>query len=299
VYVKPTAPRSIGGVLDDGLRLWRDSLPTTWQLVLLAQLLVTVPLVLFRLQLKDMPVIPTPSSMSAANAQLMMSLMKSPMFWLTYAAVVLASIGFYNAVLLRIAAVSTNSTISVGRSLASGFRLLPRVIWLFIILVLAGCLIGIVAAVVAAVAGRTGSQTGSAAAAVMMILLVLLFGFLLGRIVLASIALIVKDARAIESLKVSWVLTRGHWWRCAAILTVLIIIGVVLSIVVAFLNGLIAVSLGPTSVVSIALTQILSILTNTVLGPLYPAVLLAIFDDLKLRKEGGDLASRVSALASP
>jgi hypothetical protein len=306
VYVKPTAPRSIGGVLDDGLRLWRISLPNTWQLALMAQLLVTIPLVLLRLQLKDLPAFPTPGSMSAAsaaNAQFMLALMKSPIFLSTYAVVVLATLGFYNAVVLRIAAVSTDSAISLGRSVASGFRLLPRVIWLFVILVLAAALIavvlGVLAAVTGGVVGRAGSQTGSLAASVTVILLVLFFGFLLGRIVLATIALIVEDARAIESLKVSWVLTRGHWWRCAAILTVLIIIGVVLAIVITFVNGLIAVSLGPTSLVSITLTQILSILTNTVLWSLYPAVLLAIFDDLKLRKEGGDLASRVSALAPP
>jgi len=302
VYVRPTAPRSIGGVLDDGLRLWRDSLPETWRLALLGQLLVTIPLVLFRLQLIGVPAFPTPGSMSATNAgnaQIMLALMKSPFFLLTYALVVLATIWFYNAIFLRVAAASTNTAMTIGRALASGFRLLPRVIWLAIILFLGIFLIALVFGIVGGAAGRVGGQKATLAASLSVIVLVVLFAFLLGRLVFAGVALIVKDARAIESLKVSWVLTRGHWWRCSAILTVLIIIGVVLAIVVTFVNGLIAVSLSPTSLVSITLTQTLSIVTNTVLGPLYPAVLLAIFDDLKLRKEGGDLASRVNALTPP
>ena len=303
MYVRPTAPRSIGGVLDDGLRLWRDSLPETWRLALLGQLLIAVPLVLFRLELTGVPALPTPSSMSAANAanaQLMLAMMKSPVFLLTYVVVVLAAIGFYNAILLRVAAVSTNTAMSIGGALASGFRLLPRVIWLGIILLLGLFVIALVLGIVAAVAGGSGGLMGGEKSPLptflTMIALVVFFAFLLGRLVLAGVALIVKDAGAIESLKVSWALTRGHLWRCSAILTVLIIIGVVLAIVVAFVNGLIAVSLGPTSLISVTVTQILSIVTNTVLGPLYPAVLLAIFDDLKLRKEGGDLASRVNAL---
>jgi hypothetical protein len=45
------------------------------------------------------------------------------------------------------------------------------------------------------------------------------------------------------------------------------------------------------------LIQGISLLGNTLISPLYAAVLVAIYHDLKLRKEGADLAGRVSALA--
>jgi hypothetical protein len=45
------------------------------------------------------------------------------------------------------------------------------------------------------------------------------------------------------------------------------------------------------------LIQVISLLGNTLISPLYSAVLVAIYYDLKLRKEGADLAGRVSALA--
>jgi hypothetical protein len=121
--------------------------------------------------------------------------------------------------------------------------------------------------------------------------------FLMGRLFLSYFALVVDDAGAVASIKLSWALTRGGWWRCSAILLVLVIIGVVFALVIAFADGLIAVSLGATSVATTALAQLLGVVSNAFLGSLYPAVLIAIFHDLKLRKQGGDLAGRVNALA--
>jgi hypothetical protein len=45
------------------------------------------------------------------------------------------------------------------------------------------------------------------------------------------------------------------------------------------------------------LSTILGLLVNSFLGSLFPAVLIAILHDLKLRKQGGDLLGRVDALA--
>ena len=44
-------------------------------------------------------------------------------------------------------------------------------------------------------------------------------------------------------------------------------------------------------------SQLVSLAANAVLGSLFPAVLIAILYDLKLRKQGGDLMGRVDALA--
>lgn len=301
MYVRPTAPRSIGGVLDDGLRLWIHSLSRTWPLALLAQLLLVIPLLLFRLQIKNMPIVPTPnalSAMNAANAQLMLALMKSPGFWLGYLLVLLLYLAFYNAIILRIFAASTNGDLPIGRSVTSGLRLVPREALLiligFLALIVVGIALALIFAVTAAVVGAGGQK--SLTPLLMGIFSVLVIGFLMTRLFLTLIALVLQDARAFESLSVSWTLTRGNFWRCAAILTVLIIIGIVLSLVIGFLNGLLVVWLGPDSLIAIVLSQVLGLLSGLVLGPLYPAVSVAVYFDLKLRKEGADLASRVNAL---
>ena len=43
--------------------------------------------------------------------------------------------------------------------------------------------------------------------------------------------------------------------------------------------------------------QIVSTAANVFVLPMIPAVLLSIYHDLKLRREGGDLAARVGALS--
>jgi hypothetical protein len=305
VYTRANAPRSIGGVLDDGLKLWLESLSKTWPLALIAQLLYAIPLLMLRVQLKDVAVAPGSNALTAlnaANAQLFLALFKSPILILVYLVTVLIAVVCYTAIVTRIEGVSTNSAPSLQASLASGLRLLPRVLLQLLVFFLSAIVItvalGILAAIVGGVAAAGMGGAKSTVMPIVSVTLVFLFVFfLMGRLFLSYFALVVDDAGAVASIKLSWALTRGGWWRCSAILLVLVIIGVVFALVIAFADGLIAVSLGATSVATTALAQLLGVVSNAFLGSLYPAVLIAIFHDLKLRKQGGDLAGRVNALA--
>jgi hypothetical protein len=299
VYTKPTEPRSIGGVLDDGLRLWRLSVPKTWPLAVLAQLVVAVPLLWVGYRFPGVaPGARTPGALSAANAanlQLLANLFKSPSTWLVYAIMVIFSVVCYTAIVLRVADVETERDSSLSGSIATAIRLLPRL--LLQLLVYIG--VGIVAGIVFAVAAGVGSAlTGGTAVATTLVFLVffLLAAFVLGRIFLAWTALILEDAGAVESIRISWRLTNGFWWRCAGILLVLIIIGAVFSLVVGVAAAAIGAALGHGLPASIS-SQLISLIANAFLGSLYPAVLIAIFYDLKLRKQGADLLGRVDALA--
>jgi len=301
VYTRPNAPRSIGGVLDDGLKLWLESLSKTWPLALIAQLLYAIPLIMLRIQLKDLPIVPSSNALTAANAanaQLFLAIFKSPVLILTYLVTILIAVACYTAIVTRIEGVSTNSAPSLRDSLAAGFRLLPRVLLQLLVFILAGIVIGIAVAILGgiAVAGFGGAKSSLLPIVSVVLMFVLLF-FILGRIFLSFIALVVENAGAIASIKLSWTLTRGNWWRCSTILVVLVIIGIVFSLVIAFANGVTVVSLGATSVMATVLTQLVGAVANAFLGSLYPAVLISIFHDLKLRKQGVDLAGRVNALA--
>jgi hypothetical protein len=301
VYTRPNAPGSIGGVLDDGLKLWLESLSKTWPLALIAQLLYAIPLVMLRVQLKDMPVALGSNALTAANAanaQLFLALFKSPILILTYLVTILIAVVCYTAIVIRIEGVSTNGVPSLQASLASGFRLLPRVLLQLLVFFLSAIVFTVVLGIIAGIVGGIAGGTKSAVMPIISFTLVFLFAFfLLGRIFLSFFALVADDAGAIASIKVSWTLTRGCWWRCSAILVVLVIIGIVFTLVIAFANGLVVISLGAASVAATVLTQLLGVVSNAFLGSLYPAVLIAIFHDLKLRKQGGDLAGRVNALA--
>ena len=292
MYTRPTEPRSIGGVLDDGLRLWRDSLGKTWPLALLAQFIVAVPLLVLGYKLQgSVPLVPgvAPRPMSAANAQAVMNLFKSPATWLTYLAILVLSVLFYAALIVRIAAVASGTASSLGGAISAALRLLPRLLLQVLLFFAAVMVVGVALALLGA--------AGSKALLGLLVIIAFFVGiFVFGRVFFASIVLIVDDAGPAESIGISWRLTRGHWWRCAGILLVLFIIGLVFSLVVGFVSGALGGALQTSSLLATGASQLVSLLVNAVLGSLYPAVLVAILFELRLRKQGGDLLSRVDAL---
>jgi hypothetical protein len=283
-------------VLDDGLRLWRASIPKTWPLAVLAQLAFALPFSLLAYKFPGaFPVSPMAAA-KAANSQAMLALVSSPLTWLTYLAIIIVTMVCYSAITLRIRAVSSDTDLSLGASLAGGLRALPRLL-VQLLLIFVCALIAVV--VLGFLAGLLGGLLGGARAVTAAFLpLVTLVGcvFLAGRLFLSSMPVILDGGGPAESIAVSWRLTRSYWWRCAAILTVLLIIGLVFTLVVSFVNVSIGAALGAGFLTTI-LAQVLGVLVNSLLGSIYPAVLTAIFFDLKLRKQGGDLMGRVDALA--
>jgi hypothetical protein len=281
VYTRPNAPRSIGGVLDDGLRLWRQAFSKAWPLAIMAQLLVSIPFVIFWLQT---------GNAAAPQTQFFIVMTKSLSLALGYFLVSLASIGFQNAVIAQTDATATGIARSVGQSLTLGFRLLGRTL---LMVILIGIGIGLPAALLfVALAGV--SVAGRVALALVVFLLAC---FVFGKIILATFILVIEDKGPIESLRRSWTLTTGHWWRVATILTVLIIVIAVVFLVVGVIAAIVGATLGPKSGMSAAFIQLISLFGNTLVTPLSSAVSVAIYYDLKLRKEGADLAGRVNALA--
>ena len=95
-------------------------------------------------------------------------------------------------------------------------------------------------------------------------------------------------------------IVRGHWWRTALLLTIIgIVLMVVYSIVVvgvsiAVISDPVAASQGQ---VPWYVTLIVGPVLSAVIAPLSYALVLAIFYDLRLRHEGGDLAARIAATA--
>jgi hypothetical protein len=289
VYAKPTAPRSIGGILDDGIRLYRDTFAQSWPLALSAQLILTVPAVIIQYEFHG-------ALAAGGSPQAMLSIVKTPIVWLPYLIGVVVFFGFYNALIVQLEGIAATEVMSRSRALAVGFRLLPRMILLFIVMFLvllaAGLFIGFLAGFLRAlhvpiVAGVLAAVLAAALAI-----------YAWGRAFLANIALVVEDAGVFQSLGISWTLIRNHWWRTATIYTIALILMMAFYVVVAFINGALAgVSLRNPFGTGALLSELVSIVGGAVLMSFVPAVLLATYHDLKLRKEGADLASRVNALA--
>jgi hypothetical protein len=296
VYVKPTAPRSIGGIVDDGIKLYRSAFAKSWPLALLAQVLLAAPSLILRYQMSGLQI----SVTNPQAVQRMQAIFLSPRVWLSYIVMMIVIIGFYNALLVLLDGVAATKTESFGRSLAAGFRLLPRTILLFVVLGLALVAVGIVGGIVVAILTAVlGSVVSAIAMGISWVVFCGLLIYVWGRLFLSNVALVVEDAGVFKSLSTSWALIKNHWWRTATVYTIALIIAVVFYLVIGFVNAaLLGVTMQGSFGTRTILAQLVSMAGGTVLMSLIPAVLLTMYYDLKLRKEGTDLAGRVDALAA-
>jgi maltodextrin utilization protein YvdJ len=96
----------------------------------------------------------------------------------------------------------------------------------------------------------------------------------------------------------SWRLTVGSFWRLSIIYTVALIVLVALYAVSGAVAAVLAAVFAHGDVAMVtAFTQVIGIILGAVATPFYAALALAVLADLKVRKEGADLAQRISATA--
>ena len=198
----------------------------------------------------------------------------------------LVALAFSVAILRRQYQIVTGRPL--GGELATGFRLLPRLVLFFILYGLAFAACGLLLIPAALTHGVTQW--------LFIVLWLAPFGYVVVALSCGYPSLIVDDTGAVESLKRSWRLTRGSFWRLSAIYTVAIILMFVLYIVTGavatFLYGILG--RGDIAVVS-ASVAVVMVLIGALAAPFYSALLLAVLGDLSVRSEGADLAQRIAA----
>jgi hypothetical protein len=177
----------------------------------------------------------------------------------------------------------------VRESMVRGYRLLGRVLLMFLLFVVFW---GIVGGVIFASRAQFTPLLRLAAA----VLLAAVVVYVMGRLFLTNVALLADDLGVFAAVTASWKLTNGNWWRGATIYGVMLLIAIVFYFIIGFAAGLITYSFGPASVAGAGLTELVSLLGSAILLPLVSATLVAIYYDFKLRIEGADLAGRVNAL---
>ena len=262
MYLKPTEPHTIGGGLDDAIKLYRASFASAWVLAFYAEIPISVPRIYLDFAMQGI---------NPKDYRAILGIFMQPGIGLLYLLIMLAFQVFYLAIIARVDSVARGAPLGLGESLRTGLRLLPRSIgmgfWLFIIVV-----IGFILLVVPGI-------------------------FLVGALFLAIIAIVVDDAGVFASLGISWRLTLGHWWRTMTIYGVIAILGFIVAAVLgALVGGIIVGIFGARSLPSIVSNQVLSFAVGVLILSLTPSALLSIYYDLKLRREGTDLAQRVQAL---
>ena len=112
--------------------------------------------------------------------------------------------------------------------------------------------------------------------------------FLAARWIAAMPALVLERRGPIESLGYSWRLTRGNTWRAIGLIVLLTILGIVLSLPIMFVRGILAVALspGPSNLfVSSAIGTMATTFVQILWLPFTFVVYTLFYYDLRARKE--------------
>lgn len=130
------------------------------------------------------------------------------------------------------------------------------------------------------------------------LLCLVIISYVLVALSCAYAALVLEGARPMASLRRSWSLTRGSFWRLTAVYTVALIILVVFYIVLGTATAfVVAVVAHGELAVATAAYAVVAVALGAFVVPFYSAVQLAVFGDLTVRRQGTDLAQRISATA--
>jgi hypothetical protein len=192
---------------------------------------------------------------------------------------------FYAALLLRQRAMLTGG--SIGGEVAAALGRLPALIAVAVL---------IVAAFAACFLPAFATSGVLRALLVLAALIAVSYAFV--AVSCAQTILLVDGAGPVTSLRRSWRLTSGSFWRLSLIYTVAVIILGVLYGVIAAIAGFLAAVLGRGDVaMATAFTEVVAVALGALATPFYGALALAVLADLKVRKEGADLEQRISATA--
>jgi hypothetical protein len=256
MFVKPTAPRGVGGVFEDAFRLYRQLGSGAWLLALAFQLVVAVPSLLW--QLRIMPVLAGVAAGGMEDA--LPPLRVPPALWLLTLIAIPLYLIFYLALIAHINGVIDARRMPVRGAIELGVGRLPRALPLAVLIV---CIV------------------------ILGLILLLVPGFYwAGTLSLAMIVLVIEDTGVSRSIARSRTLVAGSWWHAAILISYNFVIASVAYVAVLLITSLVAVVLGANGSATLVISEILGVAVGTLINPLYCAVYVALYYDLKLRKEG-------------
>ena len=199
MYQKPAVPRSIGGVLDDSLQLYKASLPSCRLPALLVSL-ITGALSYFIFASMPRMTTPLPPTEVLTRYRTLIG-----EFGIWYLVVIVLTLVFYGMLVVNIVAVSRGETPAFGTSLAQATRRAPALF---------------VASIVFGICLMVG------------FILLLIPGFYVwNRLQLYMVPLMGEAQGPFKSLGSSWRAVGGNWWRTAVVVFVMFVILMVLEII--------------------------------------------------------------------
>lgn len=303
-YVAPSSPLSIGGVLDNWIRLFRASYSRCWTLALVAAAATAA------VQFAITPVLPLAHETPLQYLQGMFSVarMASLLLVLSWLITLVVDGALFAQ---QLAIMRGGTPLSFSRALGTGLRRLPQILLagVLILMIIAAVCVPIGAGVALLISlHRAGHDPRLLLLLISIGLLALwlLLVYLFVRLEFWLPAIFAEDCGGAASLGHSWRLVRGHWWRVTMITFVAVIVisilKIAINLVAAGIGGLFglqapAALADPAKLIHrIHIVSAIATAGNIVIVPLFTAMWLSIYHDLKLRRGGADLAARAEAL---
>jgi hypothetical protein len=269
----PPRPLSVGETIDLAFRIFRATLVTC---LLYAGLAVIA---------SELPTI-----YKIALHRPLVSLLdeRDPSFWLLYVIGWLLWVVLCSLIVLRQYAVLGGRVPDSGAELGAVGRRLPGLLLLFLLFVFATGVWFIPA---------LAFRSSGIAALVLTILVLSIPATWIGVMLSAAWpAFLLAGRGAVDSLAHSRRLVSGSWWRLTAIYTVGLILLIVLYTVAGVVAVVIAIPVAHGDLtVAEPLTTVITVILSAVGTPFLTALLLAVYGDLAVRREGADLAQRIAA----
>lgn len=291
ILYPPPRPQSVGEILDSAFRIFGATLlkclPYSFLGVIVGHLTTMYDLA------TGHPIVPT--TLRARQTH-------DPLWWILFVVAAFAAVTLANAVLLRQYALATGHPAATATELSTGARRVAGILLIAILMTLAVVATFIPLIVVASLMS-VGSSTPTVPALIWVIV-----GLVVVALIAASWAVIrwicagpvylLTDRGPVASMRHSWQLTAGNFWRLSVIYAVGVVLIIVLYVLSGVVGAVIALLLAHGDVAVITATSaVLVTLLGAVVTPFYSALVLAVFGDLSVRGEGADLAQRISAPA--
>lgn len=261
MFTRSSEPQSVGGVLDTGFRLFPTALgkmvPITYASALIGSLFAW---------LAQSTMARTVAAGGFPGSEYFAAVIGGSLVVIAVTCTLMA------AAMRRMSAASSADDVSLGDALLHGLRRAPAMFAASILYGLA-VLVGTVLLVIPGI----------------------YLGVALG---VCFYAAALDSKGPLASLGYSWRLVKGNWWRTAAIVTVIGILAFILYFTVGFVAALTLLNDDPRPVAepSLLVDVVIAPALSAVLTPLFYCLGFALYEDLKLRNTGTDLAERLEAL---
>jgi hypothetical protein len=269
----PPRPLSVGETIDLAFRIFRATLLTC---LLFAGLAVIA---------SEMA---TLYKLATHHALVSLGRERDPVFWLLYLIGWLLAIVLYSAMLLRQYAVLNSPTPAVGTEVGTVVRRLPGLVLLWVLLAVAS-LVWFIPVL---------AFRNSDILTVMLVVVVLSIPATWVAVTLSVSwpVFLLTGRDAVSSLAQSRRLVSGSWWRLAVIYTVALVLLFILYTIAGVIAVMVAVPLaGGDVAVAATLASVVAVILAAIVAPFMTALVLAVYGDLSVRREGADLAQRISA----